>query len=146
MLSCYDDFPSCLHSQRICAAPSMTVSTLLAILLALVLVLTLDATAALAKHYNCFWKAHEGSPGAFNYTLFCRGQMVRDNSDANLADWVCAAGNVGSLGTKIADWSRLRKNILELGKSASLLRLLTSLMPVALTSLCRHTLWYPRLR
>lgn len=99
----------------------MTVSTLLALLLTLVVVIiALDPTAVMAKHYNCFWRAHEGSPGGFNYTLFCRGQMVRDNSDANLADWVCAAGNVGSLGTKIGDYSRLRKNILELGEFARL--------------------------
>lgn len=97
--------------------PPMFAPALFCSLLAFIIaVLALHATLTNADHFTCTWKPHDGSPEKFNYTQFCRAQLLRDNSDNNLGDWVCAAGNVAPVGTKVADYSRLRKSILELGE------------------------------
>lgn len=116
--------------------PAMSAPALFYSLLAFTIaVLTLHATIINADHFTCTWKPHDGSPEKFNYTQFCRAQLLRDNSDNNLGDWVCAAGNVAPVGTKVADYSRLRKGILEMGECAREGLTVTSLPPDTLVML-----------
>ena len=85
--------------------------------LLLVLIITLHSTLTLSDHFACSWKPHNGNPGDYLYELFCEARLLRDHKEPDTkADWVCAGGDVGKVGTHIADWGHLKKNVLELGE------------------------------
>lgn len=108
--------PEHYHHKPLAQAPA-TMLTAATLTLLLVLIITLHSTLTLSDHFTCSWKPHNGNPGDYLYQLFCEARLLRDHKDPDTkADWVCAGGDVGKVGTHIADWGHLKKNVLELGE------------------------------
>lgn len=76
---------------------------------AALLTFALLLTATLAEHSVCSWKPWNSSPLSHCYELFC----LAFKGDTIPLEWRCG----GSNGSLVADFSRLRAGVLEMGEN-----------------------------